>query len=207
MDHHRRTMACLLGMSLAVSSAGWAQQLSLSPTIGVYAPTQELAKGLGKQKAGLAVGGQVGLWFSPRLGISATGAYVPSRLPGSLTQTGLTNGSDKNTSLWFGSGRLNYWLLPPTSAFAFGLNGGVGLVGRGATTATDASGNSYVSKARSDLGGVFGATVGFNLGGLGLSVSADDYIYNPSMFEQLGARTRTQHDFQFSLGVGLPLGR
>jgi hypothetical protein len=207
MFRHRRLVAALLGMSLVATSSAWAQQLTVSPTVGIYAPSQELAKGLGKQKGGLAVGGQLRLWFSPRLGISATGAYVPSRLQGSVTETGLTKGTDKSTSLWFGSGRLNYWLLPPSGSFTFGVNGGLGLVGRGAMSATDAAGNFYVAKARSDLGGVLGATVGFSLGGLGLSVSADDYIYNPDMFEQPGANSRMQHDLQFSLGVGLPLGK
>jgi len=33
-------------------------------------------------------------------------------------------------------------------------------------------------------------------------VSVDDYIYNPSVFEQLGVKSDTQNDLQFSFGFG-----
>jgi hypothetical protein len=209
-----RPLALVLG-SLGLPFAASAQHLSLSPTIGIYAPTQDLVNSLVnggstlqfKQKVGLALGGRLGLWFSKRIGISATGAYVPSKLQATITQTGLSKDSDKSTSLWFGTGRLNLWLLPPTGLLAVGVNGGVGVVGRGATTATDQNGASYVSKAQHDVGGVVGATVGINLGGLGLSVSADDYIYNPKVFQELGAKSQRQQDLQFSLGLGIPVGR
>jgi len=202
-------------VSVALPRAAHAQRLSLSPTVGIYAPTKDLVNALVnggntlefKQQVGLALGGRLGILLSPRLSMSATGAYVPSKLRATVTQSGLSRDGANNTNLWFGTGRLNLWLLKPTSPLAFGVNGGVGVVGRGATTATDRNGNNYTDKARTDIGGVAGAVVGLNFGGLGLSLSADDYIYNSKVFEDLGARSSTQHDLQFSLGLGIPLGR
>lgn len=201
--------------SLTLPGTVSAQKLSLSPTIGIYAPTKDLVNALVnggntvefKQKVGLALGGRLGIPLSSRVSISATGAYVPSKLQATVTQNGLSRDAQNSTNLWFGTGRLNFWLLRPTSILAFGVNGGVGVVGRGATTATDRNGNSYTDKSRTDVGGVAGAVVGLNLGGLGLSLSADDYIYNSKVFADLGANNSTQHDLQFSLGLGIPLGR
>lgn len=213
----RRSVLGFILVGLAVQSPPpmlSAQHLSLSPTVGIYAPTRDLVNSLVnggntlqfKQKVGLALGGRLGVLLSSRLSISATGAYVPSKLQATISQNGLTRDGN-SANLWFGTGRLNFWLLPPTSILAFGLNGGVGVVGRGATTATDGNGNSYSDKSRTDVGGVAGAVIGLNFGGLGLSLSADDYIYHPKVFESLGATSSTQHDLQFSLGLGIPLGR
>ena len=187
-----------------------AQGVSIAPTVGVYAPTNDLVNSLisggstiaFRQKVGLALGGRVGISFGSRVGLTATGSYVPSTLQATITETGIVQNAAENTNLWFGTGRLNVWLLPPSSILALGLNGGVGLVGRGATTVMDDNGTVYTDQSRNDIGGVVGGTVGVNLGVLGVFVSVDDYIYNPSVFEQLGVKSETQNDLQFSFGLG-----
>ncbi|MDH3459023.1 MAG: hypothetical protein OER90_19455 [Gemmatimonadota bacterium] len=187
-----------------------AQGVSIAPTVGVYAPTNDLVNSLisggstiaFRQKVGLALGGRIGISFGPRLGLTATGSYVPSTLQATITETGISQNAAQNTNLWFGTGRLNVWLLPPSSILALGLNGGVGVVGRGATTVLDDNGTAYTDQSRNDIGGVVGGTVGVNLGVLGVFVSVDDYIYNPSVFEQLGVKSETQNDLQFSFGLG-----
>jgi hypothetical protein len=202
-------LAAGMAAILAVPSLH-AQGVSIAPTVGVYAPTNDLVNSLisggstiaFRQKVGLALGGRVGISFSSRVGITATGSYVPSTLQATISETGISQNAAENTNLWFGTGRLNVWLLPPSSILALGLNGGVGLVGRGATTVMDDNGTVYTDQSRNDIGGVVGGTVGVNLGVLGVFVSVDDYIYNPSVFEQLGVKSETQNDLQFSFGLG-----
>lgn len=210
----RVTLGFAVLISLVTCRAS-AQHVSLAPTIGLYAPTTDLIHGLingdsvaFKQKIGLALGGRLGFWFGKRLGIMLTGSYVPSKLQATITETGFQTKGQNNSSLWFGTGRVNLWLLPPSGILSIGVNGGVGVVGRGKTTIEDPAnpGSTLTDPARHDVGGVAGATAGINLGGLGFFVSADDYIYNPEVFTQLGATPRRQHDIQVSLGLGIPFG-
>ena len=48
------------------------------------------------------------------------------------------------------------------------------------------------------IGAVFSGMAGY----IGLFVSVDDYIYNPGVFEELGVKSQTQNDLQFSFGLG-----
>jgi hypothetical protein len=211
-----QTVVRVLGASLAVTvltvlstPSTYAQGLSIAPTVGIYAPTGDLLNTVTmsgntiafRQRVGLAVGGRLGLSFG-RVGLSATGSYVPTRMQATITETGIAQNSQDYTALWFGTGRVNLWLLPRSSPLSLGVNGGVGLVGRGPTAVTDDEGNVYTDVSRNDWGGVVGGTVGLNLGIIGVFVSVDDYIYNPSVFEQLGVKSDTQNDLQFSFGFG-----
>jgi len=196
-----------MGLMLLASAAGAQypqQRLSISPTIGLYLPTTTLVTAAAggqayKQEVGLAVGGRLTLHLGSRLGIEATGTYVPSRLK--TTLSGGTTSKDK-ANLWFGSGRATFYLVPPTSAVSLGLSGGVGLVGRGGKAYNGAD-------AGTEVGGTVGAIAGFRLGRLAsFSVSADDYIYNPKTYASAtGGNARTQHDLQFAFGFGVPVGR
>ncbi len=211
-QHTSRTMRSLIATAslalLAVTDTH--AQLSIAPTIGIYAPTNELISqvvdGGGtirfRQHVGLAIGGRIGVALGARVALTATGSYVPTRLQATVSETGISQTPQDYTDLWFGTGRLNLWLLPPTSILTIGVNGGVGVVGRGPTTVIDSEGNSYTDVSRTDVGGVAGGTVGLNLGVIGLFVSVDDYIYNPSVFEELGVTAETQNDLQFSFGLG-----
>ena len=206
------TARVLLGtaiLGLAISAEASAQ-FSLAPTVGIYAPTQDLINSVidggntirFKQQVGLSVGGRIGVAFGSRVGITATGSYVPTQLQATVSETGITRDAQDYTNLWFGTGRLNLWLLPPTSILAIGVNGGVGVVGRGPTTVYDSEGTPFTAPSNTDIGGVAGGTIGFNLGVIGLFVSVDNYIYNPSVFEELGVKSKTQNDLQFSFGLG-----
>ena len=87
-------------------------QLSISPTIGVYIPTTELAKAASgqqyKQEISITLGGRVGLNFGQRLGLEGTAVYAPSNLKFSAT------GSSSSTSanILTGSGRAFVELIP-----------------------------------------------------------------------------------------------
>src|SRR5262245_42464630 len=76
-------IAASLGLATAAARPALAQRLSLSPQIGFYIPTEnlyELASGssVNQLEAGPSFGARLGVWFGNRLGIEASGAYVPT---------------------------------------------------------------------------------------------------------------------------------
>ncbi len=191
----------LLASALAAPLS--AQRLSLSPTVGVYIPTSELLKAASgeqfKQEVGIALGGRLGVSLSPRFGIETSVSYVPSKLNFTLDQsTGLTK-TDAN--LLFGTARASFHVIPFTKPVWLTLNAGASLVKRG--------GEAYKNATdRADLGGVFGASVGLNLGGLlSFYVAADDYIYGTRIADPNSATKQTQNDVQIAFGFGLPIGK
>jgi Outer membrane protein beta-barrel domain len=193
----------LLTLSLvAVAAPLAAQRISISPTIGVYIPTSELVKAANgqefKQEIALAVGGRLGINFTPRLGLVTSVSYVPSNLRFTFNQ----NETKTDANLLFGSARASYQLIPYTSPVWLGLNAGASLVKRGGDAYADA-------EDKTDVGGVVGATVGFRLGSLlSFYVAADDYIYGTTFADASTLEEKkTQNDVQLSLGFGLPLNR
>jgi hypothetical protein len=198
-----RLVALTLAVLLVPSAAAVAQKLTLSPTIGVYIPTTELLKAANgqqfKQQIGLAVGGRLGLNFSPRFGILTSVTYVPSDL-----KLDLVSGQQvkDNANLLFGSARATFYVLPVTAPVWLNLNGGASYVRRG--------GDAYASLSdKDDIGGVIGTTVGLHLGSLlSLYVAADDYIYGTRIDETtFEAEKKTQNDIHLSVGFGIPVGR
>jgi hypothetical protein len=194
-------LAALAVLTLDPSMAE-AQRLSLSPTFGVYIPTSELVKAAGgeefKQEVALSVGGRLGVTLSPRLGIETSVSYVPSNLRFSFdgTQT------ETDANLLLGTVRATFHAIPMTSPVWLTVNGGASLIRRG--------GEAYeAAEDRSDIGGVFGATVGFRLGSmLNFYVAAEDYIYGTRVENaELGDESRTQNDVQIAFGFGFPVGR
>jgi hypothetical protein len=202
----RRTLAlvlCTLIVALAALAApAGAQRVSLSPTVGVYIPTSELLKAANgeefKQEIALAVGGRLGVNFSPRFGIVTSVSYVPSNLRFTFNQ----NETKTDANLLFGTARANFQVIPWTSPVWLALNAGASLVKRG--------GEAYDSLAdKTDIGGVVGATVGFNLGSfLSFYVAAEDYIYGTTFVESgTLEEKRTQNDVQLAVGFGVPISR
>jgi hypothetical protein len=197
-----RSASLLLGVTVVLSTPSAAQRISLSPNIGVYIPTSELVKAANgqefKQEIALAVGGRLGLNFSPRFGIVTSVSYVPSSLRFSFNQ----NETKTDANLLFGTARASFQVIPWTSPVWLGLNAGASLIKRG--------GEAYADAAdKTDVGGVVGATVGFRLGSLlSFYVAADDYIYGTS-FADAGTleEKKTQNDVQLSFGFGVPLNR
>src|SRR5215210_8411866 len=104
------THACTLGLVVVSAGPAAAQRLSLSPTIGVYIPTSELVKAANgeefKQEVALAIGGRVGLNFSPRFGILTSVTYVPSDL-----KVDLASGQQvkDKANLLFGTARATFY--------------------------------------------------------------------------------------------------
>lgn len=195
-------LSVLLGAVTVVSQPALAQRVSLSPTIGVYIPTSELAKAANgeefKQEVALAVGGRLGLNFSPRFGIVTSVSYVPSNLRFNFNQ----NESTTDANLLFGTARATVYVIPTTSPVWLNLNGGASLIKR--------SGEAYEeAEDKTDVGGVVGATLGFNLGGfLSFYVAAEDYIYGTRFVEEGTLEEKsTQNDVQLAVGFGVPLNK
>ena len=179
-----------------------AQRISLSPTIGVYIPTTELVKAANgeefKQEIALAVGGRLGLYFSPRFGILTSVSYVPSDLRFTFNQ----NETKTDANLLFGTTRATYLVIPYTSPIWLGINAGGSLVKRGGTAYED-------DPDKTDFGGVVGATLGFRLGSFfSFYVAAEDYIYGRSFVDASSLEEKhTQNDIQLAVGFGVPLQR
>jgi len=189
----------VIGFSMASPLSA---QLFLSPTIGAYIPTTELVKAAQgqefKQEVAVAVGGRLGYRFGTRLGLVTSVSYVPS----SLRFTFNNNETKTDANLLFGSARASFQVIPWTSPVWLGLNAGASLVKRG--------GDAYANlEDKSDVGGVVGATVGFNLGGLlNFYVAADDYIYGTTFVDENTLEEKqTQNDVHLSLGFGIPLSK
>jgi len=168
----------------------------------VYIPTTELIKAANgqefKQEIALAVGGRLGLNFSPRLGLVTSVSYVPSNLRFSFNQ----NETKTDANLLFGTVRATYYVIPTTSPLWLNINAGGSLVKRG--------GEAYDTLPdKTDIGGVVGTTVGFNLGGfLSFYVAAEDYIYGTTFVESgTLEEKKTQNDIQLAVGFGVPLQR
>jgi Outer membrane protein beta-barrel domain len=194
--------ASLAALSLFTTPL-FAQRVSLSPTIGVYIPTTELTKAASgqefKQEIALAVGGRLGLNFTPRLGLVTSVTYVPSDLKFNLN--GQTQSKDK-ANLLFGTARATYYVLPTSAPVWLNINAGGSLVRR--------SGEAFDSlEDKTDVGGVVGTAVGLNLGGfLSFYVAADDYIYGTTFVDASSLEEKkTQNDVQLSVGFGVPLNR
>ena len=184
---------------VATSFTPLAAQVSLSPTIGVYIPTAELARAAAgeefKQEISLLVGGRLGIGFSERLGFTATADYSPSELRFNAA------GSEARTpgNILTGSGRLTFQVLPPASPVLLMLHGGASVIRRGGEAFED-------QLDRTDIGGVAGATAGLRLGMLSFYVNADDYIYNATFEGGTATEQVRQHDIHLSFGLGVPLG-
>lgn len=212
-----RGAACALAaLALAAGARpAAAQKLSLSPTIGVYVPTADLYKVAtgGTEEAfrpelSITLGGRLGLWVTPRLGIEATGDYAPGKLK--FSTGGQPTNPDANT--FTGAGRVTFFVIPNTSPVYFSVTGGVGYVKRSGDFykgTNPATGQPYTSAELSDITGTAGARVGLRLGRiLHLSVGAEDYIYKPDFAGAAAGATvttKTQHDIHVNFGVGIPL--
>lgn len=195
-----RLLSAVGTLSLAAATSAAAQRVSLSPTIGVYIPTTELIKAANgeefKQEVALAVGGRLGLNFGPRFGVFTSVSYVPSSLRFSFNQ----NESTLDANLLFGTARATVYAIPTTSPVWLSFNGGASLIKRG--------GEAYEElEDKTDVGGVVGATVGFNLGGfLSFYVAAEDHIYGTTFADATTLEEkRTQNDVQLAVGFGVPL--
>ncbi len=206
-----RLAAGLVVLGMLAPEGGYAQDaVALTPTIGLYAPATHLVDAtIGgeqvrlKQDVAVALGGRVSLLFGQRITVSATGSYVPSTLNATIDGVSLDEGK---VNLWFASARATFWLSPPTAPVSFGLGGGLAFIGRGDTRFTTPGGQQLSSPSETNVGGVFTGVIGLNFGRLKGFVAADNYLYQPSVFESYGVTNPMQNDLHFTLGLAIPVG-
>lgn len=176
--------------------------LSLTPYIGVIVPTQDLINynsETTKISTAIVFGGRLGLGFGERFGIEGDVGYSPASLDFSESGTNL----NQDVRILTGSARANFYLIPRTSPFWIGINGGIGAVrhtfkiGTAGTTQFDPGTN---------VGGVIGASAGIRLGRVvALHVGVEDYLYN-AKFDLNGNQVseEKQHDIRISGGIRIP---
>jgi len=194
------TLALVLIFGLHAAPAA-AQRFSLAPELGVYIPTEKLVDAtdgtVGELEAGLSLGARLGLRFGDRVGLSVSGAYVPTTF--TLSPTG-GSPEQHDARLFNGTGQLMVFLLPRRSLFSVFLNGGVGVVSRGGVAFTNAAETTNVT-------GVVGAGATLRLGGMALSAGAELFSYTAEYDpDGLVSSELSQRDVQIRLGVGIPFG-
>lgn len=191
----------LLVGGLVPDAALHAQQVSLSPEIGLYVPTERLLEAadgsVGELEMGPSFGARLSLWFGRRVGASVAGSYVPTTF---AFAPGGGPGESRDARLFNGSGQLVVFLLPrhrPLSAY---LNGGVGVVSRGGVAFTDGA-------ETTSLSGVFGGGVALRVGGMAFTLGADLFTYSAGYASPgIDADDLSQRDLLARLGLGIPLG-
>ena len=170
-----RAPILVAALTLAATATPEAQQLSLTPQLGFYIPTEKLVQlasggGTGELEAGPSFGLRLGLWFGDRIGLEATGSYVP-------TTFRLAQGSQQLQSeqarLFVATGQFVVFLVPRTSPVSIWLDAGVGTVSRGGAAFSQES-------DRTDIAGTAGAGIAISLGGMALSAAADFLGYTAS---------------------------
>jgi hypothetical protein len=178
-----------------------AQHLSLAPEIGFYVPTEKLTKltsasDFSEIEAGPSFGARIGLWFGKRIGVEASGAYVPSTFKLSSSSNTITK---QDAKLYLGSGQLVVFLLPRTGLLTVFLDGGVGMIRRSGAAYADAT-------DKTDVSGVFGAGAGIRLGPLAVTGGAELFNYSSASSSTTTGESQRQRDIRFKLGFGIPFG-
>lgn len=176
--------------------------ISITPYLGVIVPTADLINynsQTTKLSTAIVFGGRLGIGLGQRFGIEADVGYSPASLEYSSAGANL----NQDVRILTGSARANLYLIPRTSPFWIGINGGIGAVRH--TFKTGTAGTTAFEPG-TNIGGVFGAAAGIRIGRLvALHIGADDYFYNAS-FDVSGSTTseKKQHDIRITGGVRVP---
>jgi len=196
-----KLLAAVVGVITAFPALAAAQHFSFAPEIGFYIPTQKLSKlvqggDFSQIEAGPSFGARLGVLFGSRIGIVASGAYIPTTYSLSSDNTITKN----DAKLFNGTGQLVFFLLPPTSFLSLYLNGGVGVMSRGGVAFTSAAQKTNVTP-------VFGGGVGIHLGPIAVTAGADVFAYKAG-FDGSGQTDEkvNQRDIHLKLGFGMPFG-
>ena len=235
------TFRCLLAgliLVFALPSAVAAQvTFEFVPYAGVYLPTQKLldhslywlcnCQLSLKQKAGVARGGRLTLWWTSHLGAEVTLGYSPTGLSTVGAQPRDSSGHVITASV-----RVLRQISPTGgSPWLLRLGGGLGYVSRGGRAYTELSDGSPSVCGTSRFAGVVSAGTGFKFGRrLALRLDAEDYVYRSGLyvhgedpgcgapgqyqcrgyvqvctfFETASPTNRFQDDLVLSVGVTLP---
>jgi hypothetical protein len=176
--------------------------LSLTPFLGVIVPTKDLIEfnsETTKISTAFVLGVRLGIGFGQRFGIEGDIGYSPASLDYSSAGASL----NQDVRILTGSARANLYLIPRTSPFWIGINGGVSAIRH---TFKEGTVGSTDFEPGTNVGGVIGAAAGIRIGRLiAFHIGADDYIYSAT-FDVNGTPTseKKQHDIRITGGVRIP---
>lgn len=198
-------LTCSLGL---VTSSAWAQQVVLTPHIGMHMPVGLLLEGRDqtddsflrlRQLGAISVGARLTLQASQRFQLESAGTYTP----GLVAVTDHTRTVDLRGRVFMTHVKGLYRFARIDSGWSFWGGSGVGLVSRhgegwdGLAGTTDAA-LVLAGKARM-------ARVNSNKSFI---LAVEDYVTRAA-FENTNtsARPRTHHDVVYSFGMSIPLTR
>jgi hypothetical protein len=203
----RRPLLLLALVTLSQAPLAAQVQAELTYRIGAFVALEDLTTAVDasgnslatKQETNLAVGGRLGVWFVPFLGLESTVEYSRSG-----RTSFLNNLSQSTTSghLLAASARGVLLLGQRDGGFALVLSGGGGLVDRGDETVDGL-------RIRTSLGPVAGAGLRINLSPtVQARVDVDGYTYRPEFIDTAGQTTngRRQYDLWITFGLMGPFG-
>ena len=213
----------------AVAGAQMAGKFVVTPYVGAYLPSNDIAKanaaaggtsvdvGLKSQSVG-AFGLNGSYWLNDRIAVEGGVLYAGSHLKGSMAinENGtLTAGSaSEHANVWLGSTKLMVQLLPPESALNLRFGIGPAIINR--------SGTAYNSGTEGKFTGLtdFGAAMSLCsrlalTPNLGLRLRVENYMYQAKLGyenflvpgEKLTFDGRMQNDFVISAGLQIFLNR
>jgi hypothetical protein len=223
------SLAGALGIVPSLASAQLAGAVVVTPYIGAYTPTNQIAATsltpLGtslnvdaKHRTAAAFGANVSYWINDRFAIEGGGIYTASDLRSqpALNAPGVAMSTTRvdKAHLWLGSAKLMMQLLPPESDINLRFGIGPAIIARG--------GSAYKGDAEGTITGLtdFGAAVSLCTRisftpVVGVRLRAEDYMYYSGMgwrsatnpAQNFAFESRMQHDFIFSAGLQLFLNR
>lgn len=223
------SLAGAIAVVPSLASAQLAGGVVVTPYIGVYTPTNQIARtgstpqgasltADAKHQAAAAFGANVSYWFTDRFAIEGGGVYTSSNLkslatindPGVITSATQT----QNAHVWLGSAKVMVQMLPTESDFNVRFGVGPAIISRG--------GSAYKANSDGQITGLtdYGAAVSLCTRlaftpDFGIRLRAEDYMYYSGMgwrsatnpAENSSFDSRMQHDFIFSVGLQLSLNR
>ncbi|HEU5217843.1 MAG TPA: outer membrane beta-barrel protein, partial [Gemmatimonadales bacterium] len=213
----RSNLLVLAALSVAGSAAAQTgvpaakTGLSLTPYLGVLVPTADLlsfqngtATEVTKVSIGFVVGGRLGIGLGRRVALEGDVGYSPGSLDISSNSGTNSTAFNQDVTTLTGSGKITLYLIPRTSPFWIGINGGAGAV-RHKLKAGGAAEQAGL-KGGTDVGGVVGALAGIRLGRIiAVNVGVEDYLYTAAFdLNNTTVSEKKQHDVRFTAGVHFP---
>jgi hypothetical protein len=226
---HRRHAALsgLLGALLATALPAFGQEaprrIVLTPYVGGYFPTRELATvtqaGMPapanawlRQRDALAIGATVNYWLDARFAIELGGSYVFSRLTGGSVPApgpyGLPNRFSGTANVILGAAKLMVDLLPEASPVSLRFGAGPAIISRHGSAFDATAAGRFTDLT--DVGAALSLCTRLRiLDNLGLRLRVEDYVYESKLRHEVAGDpdrsfafdARYQNDLVVSAGV------
>jgi hypothetical protein len=215
----RRSLTLALAISFASPFSASAQQVEITPFVGVVAPLSNLVEEgdpvqgdfTASHGVGPVFGARATVWLTDRVGLEGQAAYALS--DGEVEQNGEAVGCADvglaedclDASIFFGAAKVVYRLGRPNAPVLAHLGGGPAVISR--------SGNAYdsfgIEEGKTDIGGLVNLGVSFRVSPrVFIRVDAEDYISSAKFTNFSGAETdsKLQNDLTITAGVQIRIG-